>query len=107
MIEVGQIMSRPVIHVSPSTTVPSAATLMRDANVGILPVLAGGHAVGVLTDRDIITRLPPGVCCAKLPVNAVMTAQVYICHDTDPVETEVVLHFRPVCSLIKVDQDFI
>ncbi|MGB3247075.1 MAG: CBS domain-containing protein [Sulfitobacter sp.] len=85
-MKTSQIMSKPVIHVSPGSSVLYAAELMRDANIGILPVLESGHAVGVLTDRDIVVRLPPGQGYSDLTVRAVMTKHIYICHDTDSVE---------------------
>ncbi|MCV2892082.1 CBS domain-containing protein [Lentibacter sp. XHP0401] len=80
-------MSKPVIHVSPGSSILYAAELMRDANIGLLPVVESGHAVGVLTDRDIIVRMPSDHCCADLPVRAVMTKHAFTCRDTDPVET--------------------
>src|ERR1700712_3327064 len=34
----------------------SAAQLMDELNVGVLPVTEGGRVVGMLTDRDIVIR---------------------------------------------------
>ena len=46
---------------SPSTAIPSqsladAAKLMKDEDVGSVPVVDGSRLVGVLTDRDIVVR---------------------------------------------------
>lgn len=53
------VMSKTVHVVTPRSTVREAATLMRDRNVGFLPVvddISPGKLVGVVTDRDLATR---------------------------------------------------
>lgn len=42
--------------VEPSSTVADAARLMRDHDVGSLPVVENGKLTGVVTDRDIAVR---------------------------------------------------
>jgi CBS domain-containing protein len=42
--------------VEPSATVADAARLMRDEDVGALPVVEGGKLAGIVTDRDIAVR---------------------------------------------------
>jgi CBS domain-containing protein len=42
--------------VDPETTVVDAARLMRDGDVGSLPVVEDGRLTGVVTDRDITVR---------------------------------------------------
>ena len=57
------IMSRNPSTVTPSTRVRQAAKLMKDEDVGIVPVVEDGgggsdkRLVGLLTDRDIAIRL--------------------------------------------------
>ena len=55
------IMSRNPATVTPSTRVRQAAKLMKDEDVGIIPVIEDGGSnkrlVGLLTDRDIAIRL--------------------------------------------------
>lgn len=54
------IMSRNPSTVTPSTRVRQAAKLMKDEDVGIVPVVedgSGKRLVGLLTDRDIAIRL--------------------------------------------------
>ena len=43
--------------VEPRSPVSDAARLMRDADVGSLPVVEGGKLTGVVTDRDITVRV--------------------------------------------------
>jgi CBS domain-containing protein len=42
---------------SPSQTLVDAAALMRENDVGSLPVVEAGQLVGMLTDRDIVVRI--------------------------------------------------
>ena len=42
--------------IAPSTSVQEAAKLMRDDDVGSLPVVEGDKLIGILTDRDIVIR---------------------------------------------------
>ena len=55
-MQVKDIMSRNLITVSPEDSLVRAAELMRQYDVGILPVMEGEKIVGVITDRDIVTR---------------------------------------------------
>lgn len=43
--------------VSPSETVTDAARVLTNENVGSVPVVDGDRLVGMLTDRDIVTRV--------------------------------------------------
>lgn len=55
---VGEIMTKQTVTVSPETLVEEAATLMKDKNVTVLPVLDDtNRVVGILTYKDIFTAL--------------------------------------------------
>ena len=54
---VGQAMTRDPRAVTPTAPVAEAARLMRQDDVGAVPVVEGGRLVGMLTDRDIAMRL--------------------------------------------------
>jgi CBS domain-containing protein len=49
-------MTPGVETVTPSQTLQEAARIMRDADIGSVPVVEGDHLIGVLTDRDIVVR---------------------------------------------------
>jgi len=49
-------MTRNPRTVKPGDTLQSAAQLMDELNVGVLPVAEGNRLVGMLTDRDIVIR---------------------------------------------------
>jgi CBS domain-containing protein len=51
-----QIMTKPVITVSPDTTIVEAANIMLQRHVSGLPVMDGGKLVGVVSEGDFIRR---------------------------------------------------
>jgi CBS domain-containing protein len=51
-----EVMTPNPQSVEPSTTVVEAARLMRDSDVGSLPVVENGKVIGMVTDRDIAIR---------------------------------------------------
>jgi len=57
---VKDVMIDKVISVDSSATLAEAAQLMRDGNIGVLPVVEGGRLRGLLTDRDIAIRAVAG-----------------------------------------------
>src|SRR6266508_6234321 len=56
-MNVADIMTRDVITVSATTSIPAAARLMVDHGVSGLPVVGqGGALVGIITEGDLIVR---------------------------------------------------
>ena len=56
MTRIRKLMSEDVITVKSSTRLPAAAKLMRDHDIGMLPVVDRGKLKGVITDRDLVIR---------------------------------------------------
>jgi CBS domain-containing protein len=55
-MKISEIMTKDVISLSVDDTVEHAAILMRDHNIGSIPVSTNEKIVGIVTDRDIILR---------------------------------------------------
>lgn len=55
-MQVKEVMSTDVATIAPEDNVYEAACLMRDQNVGAIPVVKRGQLVGMITDRDIVVR---------------------------------------------------
>ena len=54
---VGEVMSAPVLTVTPDTPLKDAVTLLSDHHISGLPVLDGnGALVGELTEKDLMVR---------------------------------------------------
>ena len=56
MITVQDVMVQDVVTIDASATLLDAARTMRDANVGMLPVMEDDAVRGVVTDRDLVVR---------------------------------------------------
>ncbi|HEX2658824.1 MAG TPA: CBS domain-containing protein [Polyangia bacterium] len=60
-LAVADLMTREVKTVSPETPLSDVATLMRDEDVGVVPVVDGaGRLNGIVTDRDLVVRALAG-----------------------------------------------
>jgi CBS-domain-containing membrane protein len=53
---VGDVMTRDLTTVGPEWTLPDIARLMRDENLGAIPVVEEDELIGIVTDRDLVTR---------------------------------------------------
>ena len=76
-MKVKDIMTSDVSTVSENSSVNDAAGIMRDLNVGSVPVCDNKkHPVGIVTDRDIVLRNIASGGNGAAPVKDVMTANV-------------------------------
>ncbi|TDT60889.1 CBS domain-containing protein [Fonticella tunisiensis] len=55
-MKVKDVMSSDVAYVSPDTPVTEIARIMKEKNIGSVPVCENKRAVGIVTDRDIVIR---------------------------------------------------
>lgn len=55
-MQVRDVMSKNIASVSPDTPVRDVALIMKNMNIGAVPVCKGDRLVGILTDRDIVVR---------------------------------------------------
>jgi len=72
-------MSRKVVSAELGSTVQEAAAILRDADIGILPITdSEGKLVGVLTDRDIVVRaVADGLDVNATTVGEIMTRDLF------------------------------
>ncbi|HXG68405.1 MAG TPA: CBS domain-containing protein [Blastocatellia bacterium] len=56
-VRCGDIMTRDVSTCSPQTSLREVADMMKDEDVGSIPVVDNGRIVGIVTDRDIVCRV--------------------------------------------------
>jgi CBS domain-containing protein len=80
-------MKRNVAYVSPQDTVETAATRMRDDNIGFLPVCdATNKVVGTVTDRDLTIRVLAERRVGSTPIDDVLTREVIACRPEDDLD---------------------
>lgn len=100
------IMTEPALTCTPDTSLALAASFMRDADYGTLPVVdAGGRVVGIITDRDVCLALAATNRNAlNIAVHEVMTKKVLFVLADDDVHDVLALMKRhrvrrvPVCE---------
>ncbi|HEY8563265.1 MAG TPA: CBS domain-containing protein [Pyrinomonadaceae bacterium] len=78
-----EIMTRNVKTASRETTLREVAALMRDGDMGAVPVVENGKLVGIVTDRDIVVRAVADGRDAGTAVGDVMTAEVFAAGEND------------------------
>lgn len=92
-MKISEIMTKNPRSVSPDTPVSEAAQVMKEEDVGMVPVVervggaeTRGRLVGVVTDRDIAIRAVAEGRAVDSPVSEVMSGGVKTCSPDDSVE---------------------
>lgn len=84
---VRDVMTSGVELIEPSATLAQAAKLMRDNDVGALPVAENDRLVGMVTDRDIVVRaIAIGSDVKATSVDQIMSPEVLYCFEDQPVD---------------------
>ena len=78
-------MHRGVDWVSPDTPVTELAKLMRDHDVGAIPIGENDRLVGMVTDRDIVCKglAQDTFDARRATARDVMTAEIHCCREDD------------------------
>jgi CBS domain-containing protein len=88
-MKIQDIMSTEPTTVTPDTPITEAARMMKDHNIGMLPVVESEESrrlVGVVTDRDITIRHVAEGHLSDCPVREAMTDNVSTCKADENVE---------------------
>ena len=100
-MKISEIMSNNPRSVSPDTPVSEAARIMKEEDVGLVPVVervggaeTRGRLIGVITDRDITIRHVAEGRSSDAPVSDVMSGGVITCSPGDSVDTAMELMGR-------------
>ena len=84
-MKVKDAMHKGVDWVSPDTPVSELAKLMRDHDVGAIPIGENDRLVGMVTDRDIVCKglAQDNFNASSTTARDVMTAEIHCCRDDD------------------------
>ena len=87
-MQIRKVMTIPAITGASDASIREIARLMRDHDIGLIPIVLDGSPVGVLTDRDIVTRiLPVADVPAEITAAQTMSDHPVTCHmDQDVAE---------------------
>jgi len=72
-----EIMTKTVLTATRDMSLSEAAALMRDGDMGAVPVVDDGKLVGIVTDRDIVIRAVAEGKDAATHVGDVMTTELF------------------------------
>ena len=72
-----EIMTKNVRTASPEMSVREAAALMREGDMGAVPIVDAGKLIGIVTDRDIVIRVVAEGKEATTLVGEAMTTKLF------------------------------
>ncbi len=80
-VPVVEIMSTSPVTIGADATAAEAATIMRDREVGSLVVLEDGRPTGIVTERDVVTKIAaPNKSADETTVRAIMSSPLVAVH---------------------------
>ena len=102
-----EVMKGDVRFATTQTTVAQAAALMRDEQIGFLPICNSvGNVIGILTDRDIAVRVVADNRSANEPVERYMSRAVVACRsDEDLSVAQDLMGEMQLSRIVCVDED--
>ena len=106
-MKVKDVMHRGVKWVEPETPVREVARIMRDEDIGSIPVGDDDRLVGIVTDRDIICRgLADGGDMDVLTARDLMSKPIIYCRADDELEYAIrLMEKNKIRRLPVIDQD--
>jgi CBS domain-containing protein len=78
-----EIMTRSVKTATREMSLREVAALMRDGDMGSIPVVENGKLVGIVTDRDIVVRAVAEGRDTSTKIGDVMTTEVFSAGEND------------------------
>ena len=84
-MKVKDVMHKGVDWVSPDTPVTELAKLMRERDIGAIPIGENDQLIGMVTDRDIVCKglAREGFDASPAIARDVMTPGIHCCRDDD------------------------
>ena len=101
-----EVMSSNIRIIPSNTSIQAAAELMRQMDIGTLPVTEDGQIVGVLTDRDITIRaVAEGADPGSTSARDVMSRDVVSCYeDEDARDVATVMETNNVRRVVVINR---
>ena len=86
-MQIKDVMSKDYKWIAPETTLAEAAKIMKDREIGFLPVGENDRLIGAITDRDIVVRALAGNKDPQIAeVRDSMSPQILYCFEDQDVD---------------------
>ena len=106
IVIVRDVMSKEVRVVRPDTTMKEVVATMNKFSIGSIIVVQGGRLVGIITERDILTRqVEPCLAPETLTARHVMTSPVVTINENASIEEAAQLMARKKAKRLPVMSD--
>ena len=104
---IGEIMTSNPETAQITDSIMDVASMMRDLNVGFMPVMDGNTLVGCITDRDIVIRaVADGLDTANMSAGEIMTTDLQVVTpDTDINEAAKIMEENQIRRLPVIDEN--
>ncbi|HHU43744.1 MAG: CBS domain-containing protein [Bacillota bacterium] len=86
MIAIREFMTSDIKSVDAEDSIFEAAQIMKENDIGFLPVIEEGKLVGVVTDRDLAIKGIAKKLSIKAPIKEVMTAKCISVDSQTPIQ---------------------
>lgn len=87
-MKVKEIMTPSVEYMQADNSIKDAAIKMKELDIGVLPIVSGNRAIGIITDRDIVTRsVAQGLDPAMHQVVEAYSEDIITCKEDDDVKS--------------------
>jgi len=106
IVIVRDVMSKEVRVVRPDTTMKEVVATMNKFSIGSIIIVQGGRPVGIITERDILTRqVEPCLAPETLTARHVMTSPVVTINENASIEEAAQLMARKKAKRLPVMSD--
>lgn len=82
-MRVSEIMTKNVRTASPKATLREVGGIMREGDMGAVPIVDSGKLIGIVTDRDIVVRGVADGASGDSPIGNVMTTELFTVNPDD------------------------
>jgi len=106
-MKISEIMTKEPKYIGLNQSLQEAARMLRDLDIGMIPVGDGVKLKGMLTDRDIVVRVvAEGIDPKNISIPEVMTPEViYTYEDEDVEEAAKIMEEKQIRRLIILNRE--
>jgi len=105
-MQVSEVMSKSIVFADISDSIKKVAELMRDHDIGSIPVCDNGKPCGFVTDRDIVISCVADGNSLEQPISEAMNSEfVTIEHDEDVTEAVSLMGAKKISRLVVVEEE--